>query len=282
VVNTTLEEPDLFSKVYTGTGTTFSGLDQFDRVKVSKWTKDLATNRDIYKVTLAYDRNSNITSQDDAVHSGHDVKYVNDSLSRLTQAEEGTWNGTSITSRTRDQQWTLTQTGNWSRDKVDLNGDGDFVDTSELDDTRTHNVVNELTARDTNSAAPAEFNFTYDAAGNMTDDGQSYTYEWDPFGRLRKVKNRSTAALVSEYWYDGLGYLVTRHQDTDSDGDVDASDKKFHSAFDERWRVVATYRESDSSPKEQFLYHAAGDGGDGGASYIDLVALRNGPVRVHG
>ncbi|MGK2921725.1 MAG: hypothetical protein ACSLE4_02875, partial [Methyloceanibacter sp.] len=47
-----------------------------------------------------------------------------------------------------DQQWTLNHTGNWDRDKVDLNGDGDFVDTDELDDTRTHNAVNELTLGD--------------------------------------------------------------------------------------------------------------------------------------
>lgn len=31
----------------------------------------------------------------------------------------------------------LSQTGNWARDKEDLNGDGDFTDTGEVDDTRT-------------------------------------------------------------------------------------------------------------------------------------------------
>jgi len=37
----------------------------------------------------------------------------------------------SITSRTRDQQWTLNQTGNWDLDKVDLDGDGSFTGTDE-------------------------------------------------------------------------------------------------------------------------------------------------------
>ena len=76
-------------------------------------------------VTLLYDRNSNITLQDDAIHSGHDVAYSNDNLNRLTVADEGTWNGSAITSRTRKQEWALNQTGNWNTDKVDLNGDGD-------------------------------------------------------------------------------------------------------------------------------------------------------------
>lgn len=273
VVRTTLDEVGIFSKAYTGSGTTFGRLDRFNRTTISSWTRDLSTDRDLYKVTLGYDRNSNITSQDDAVHTGHDVAYANDGLNRLIDADEGTLSGGSIGSRTRRQQWTLNQTGNWNRDKVDLNGDGDFLDAGELDDTRTHNAVNELTARDTNTSSPAEFSFTYDAAGNMTDDGV-YKYEWDAFYRLRKVKNQSNA-LVSEYWYNGLGYLVTRHQDTDTDGDVDGSDVKFHAAYDERWRQVATFRASDSSPKEQFVYHCAGNGGRGGSSYIDSVLLRD-------
>ena len=274
VVRTELSDVGIFSKSYNGSGTTFGRLDRFNRTLISSWTRDMTpTNRDIYKVTLGYDRNSNITSQDDAVHTGHDVAYANDDLNRLIDADEGTLSGGSIGTRTRRQQWTLNQTGNWNRDKVDLNGDADYLDTGELDDTRTHNAVNELLTRDTNTSSPAEFSLTYDAAGNMTDDGV-YKYEWDAFYRLRKVKNQSNA-LVSEYWYNGLGYLVTRHQDTDVDGDVDGSDQKFHTAYDERWRQVATYRGSDANPKERFLYHWAGDGGFGGSSYIDSVVLRD-------
>ena len=273
VVRTELSEVGIFSKAYNGSGTTFGRLDRFNRTLISSWTRDLATNRDIYKVTLGYDRNSNITSQDDAVHTGHDVAYANDDLNRLIDADEGTLSSGSIGTRTRRQQWTLNQTGNWNRDKVDLNGDADYLDAGELDDTRTHNAVNELLTRDTNTSSPAEFSLTYDAAGNMTDDGV-YKYEWDAFYRLRKVKNQSNA-LVSEYWYNGLGYLVTRQQDTDADGDVDGSDLKFHTAYDERWRQVATYRGSDANPKERFLYHWAGDGGFGGSSYIDSVVLRD-------
>ena len=194
---------------------------------------------------------------------------------RLVRAEEGTLSGGSISSRTRDQQWTLTQVGNWDLDKVDLNGDGDFLDAEELEDARTHNAVNELNARDIDSDSSDDYSLAYDEAGNLTDDGESYTYEWDAFYRLRKIRDRSTSDLVAEYIYNGQGYRISIHEDTDDDGDVDASDKWFHHAFDERWRWVATFREDDSDPKEEFLHHAAGLDGQGTGSYIDLVVLRD-------
>src|SRR6185436_19486423 len=106
----------------------------------------------------------------------------------------------------------------------------------------------ELTARDTDDNGSDNYTLTYDGAGNMTDDGQSYEYEWDAFYRLRKVKNTSNQALIAEYTYNGLGYRLGVHQDTDTDGDVDSSDKWYYSAYDERWRAVATFRESDTSP----------------------------------
>ena len=275
VVGTTLDEPDVMSKQFGSTSGSFPDLDRFNRVVTSRWTKDLATDRDFYRVDLGYDRNSNIVSAQDQVHAGFDVLYTNDDLNRLVRAEEGTLSGGSITSRTRDQQWTLSQVGNWDLDKVDLNGDGDFLDAEELEDARTHNAVNELNARNIDNDSTDDYTLSYDEAGNLIDDGESYTYEWDAFYRLRKIRNRSIQALVAEYKYNGLGYRISIHEDTDDDGDVDASDKWFHHAFDERWRWVATFREDDSDPKEEFLHHAAGLDGNGTGSYIDLVVLRD-------
>ncbi|MBL1217952.1 MAG: IS4/IS5 family transposase [Planctomycetes bacterium] len=63
------------------------------------------------------------------------------------------------------------------------------------------------------------------------------------------------------------------HQDTD--GDVDANDKWYHFAYDDAWRIVATFREDDVNPKEQFVYHNAGLDGRGSSSYIDSVILRD-------
>jgi hypothetical protein len=158
-------------------------------------------------------------------------------------------------------------------------GDGDWSDTDELDETRTYNDVNELAARDIDSDTSDDFSLAYDEVGNMTDDGDDYEYVWDVFGRLRAVYVRNTTPartdLIGEYRYNGLGYLVSRHQDTDSSGKVTGSDVVFEMVFDERWRAVATYRAGDDSPKELFLHHAAGAGGFGGSSYIDHVVLRD-------
>jgi RHS repeat-associated protein len=159
--------------------------------------------------------------------------------------------------------------------KVDLNGDLAYGGTDELNDTRTHNVVNELTARDKDSDSSDDYTLTYDANGNMTDDGKDYTYEYDAFNRLRKIRNRANSNLLAEYRYNGLGRRIGIHEDTDASGLVDSSDKWFYDAFDERWRVIARYRESDSNPKEDFVPHQAGLDGHGDSSYIDLVTCRN-------
>ena len=252
-------QPDvMWLKYDPATSGSYPDLDRFNRVTSSRWTKDLSTDIDFFDTDIAYDRNSNITSVTDNVHTGFDVIYTNDDLNRLTRAEEGTISGGSITSRTRDQQWTLNQTGNWDFDKVDLNGDGDFTDTDELFDDRTHNDVNELTGRDIDDSGSDDYTLTYDAAGNMTDDGENYEYVWDAFYRLRKVNDTGDQSLVAEYKYNGLNYRISVHEDTDTDGDVDPDDKWFHTAYDERWRGVATFRESDSDPKEQFMSHNAG------------------------
>ena len=74
--------------------------------------------------------------------------------------------------------------------------------------------------------------------------------------------------------YNGLGFRISVHEDTDTDGDVDGSDLWYHFVYDTKWRIVATFRADDNSPKEQFLYHQAGLDGSGGSSYIDAVVLR--------
>jgi YD repeat-containing protein len=276
VVGTDYPEPGgIMWFQYGSTSGDYPDLDRFNRVVKSRWTRDLATDVDFYSVDITYDRNSNITLVEDNVHAGFDVSYTIDDINRVAQAEEGTWNGSSIGSTTRDQQWTLDHVGNWDVDKVDLNGDGDFVDTDEVNDDRTHNDVNELTGRDTDDNGTDDFTLAYDAVGNMTDDGEDYEYEWDAFGRLRKVNNTSDQSLVVEYKYNGLGYRIAIHEDTDDDADVDVNDLWYYDAYDERWRDVARFREDDTSPKEEFLCHAAGADGRGGSSYIDLFVLRD-------
>jgi YD repeat-containing protein len=273
VVGTDYPEIDVMWHQYGSSGT-YPDLDRFDRVTTSKWTKDLGTDRDFFDTDVTYDRNSNPTVLNDSVHAGVDMALTYDNRNRLTNAEEGTWNGSAITSKAREQKWTeLSQTGNWERAKLDVNGDGDFTDSAEYDDDRTHNAANEITLY----SPPGLSNKvpTYQATGNLTDDQDDYEYLFDAFGRMRYVKNTSDQSVVSEHRYNGLGHRIYWHYDVDADNDVDASDPEYWFVHDERWRIVATYRGTDGSAKERFIYHNAGDDGFGGASYIDDVVLRD-------
>ena len=98
-------------------------------------------------------------------------------------------------------------------------------------------------------------------------------------GRLRPLDYgedaRRFSATVSEYRYNGLGHRIGWRSDTNFDSTVDGSDPWYWFVYDDRWRVVATYRGSDAHPKERFIHHNAGVGGFGGSSYIDSVILRD-------
>lgn len=272
LVGTTYNEADVFSRRYGGSSLT--QLDRFNRPTDWTWTKDLSTDRNFVDRDIAWDENSNVIRVEDNIHVGRDMAFSNDALNRLIMIEQGTWSGSAITSRTFQELWTLTPTGNWDLYKLDLNGNNTFSDSGDLNDDRTHNKANELTARDTDDNGTDNYTLVHDAAGNLREDGANYKFTYDAFGRLRKVLNKADG-LVAEYWYNGLGYRIAAHQDTDSDGDVDGNDTIVRFIYDERWRVVATYHDSDGSPKSEFIHHNAGLDGRGGSSYIDSVILRD-------
>ncbi|MCK4873250.1 MAG: hypothetical protein KAS72_11035 [Phycisphaerales bacterium] len=206
---------------------------------------------------------------------GWDLEYSIDDLNRVIQAERGEWGGSSITTTHEDEVWTLDQVGNWDIHQLDLNGDGDFTDADELDDDGTFNAVNELTARDTDDDGNDDYTLVYDAVGNLTDDDENYEYIYDAFGRLVEITDQSQDT-VTEYAYNGLGYRISVHYDTDIDGDVDANDATYHHVYDTHWQVVGTYRNDDDDPKEQFTHHSAGvSSGQGGSSYIDMIICRD-------
>ena len=274
---------DVKQEYFGGSG--YDSLDRFNRVTNDIWVKDLGTDVAIYDVDLTYDRNSNITLLDDNVHSvAFDAAFTMDDLDRLTKATEGDLDGNStIQTKEREEEWTLTQSDNWFRNKLDLDGNGTYTGTDELDEERTHNTVNELTARDIDNDDTDDYTLTYDEAGNLIDDGETYKYEYDAFYRLRKVKERTSPYdLVGEYRYNGLGHRIAEHVDTEPDGDVDASDPWHHFAYNERWQMVAMFEGSDTDPTEEYLNHGAGNGGYGGASYIDDVVFRDRDTDANG
>jgi len=96
------------------------------------------------------------------------------------------------------------------------------------------------------------------ARGNLVDHGENYKYVYDAFGRLRKVLNRSNDALGAEYRYNGLGYMIAIHEDTDADGDVDGDDAWRRFVYDHRWRFVAEHQDAETAPRVFYVHHAAG------------------------
>ncbi|MBK9189664.1 MAG: hypothetical protein IPM33_11990 [Phycisphaerales bacterium] len=138
-----------------------------------------------------------------------------------------------------------------------------FTATNELKAVNTFSLANELTTRDINADSTIDYTLAYDKAGHQTDDGKTYTYVYDAFGRLRQIKHRTTNALISEHTYNALGFRVGWHYDANADAGVDADDPWYWFAYDDQWRIVATFRAEDADPKEVFVHHAAGLGGVG-------------------
>jgi hypothetical protein len=91
----------------------------------------------------------------------------------------------------------------------------------------------------------------------------------------RVVGEACRQKVIVPIYSNGLGSRNASKCDTDSDADVGANDKKCCFAYDGPWRQVGTYRETDTTPKEEFFHHAAGADGMGGSSYIDSVVLRD-------
>ena len=284
VVKTDLPEPDAYTKVYGSTAASYDNWDRFNRIITNQWVRDAGTAATFFDIRLTYDRNSNITRIEDTIHETYattpkglfDVKYTIDSINRLTESEYGHWNGFSITDKSRFADWTLDQLGNWDHARLDRDGDGTYTDTvqgqTDFDDDRTHNDFNELTARDIDNDSTDEWTLTYDKVGNLTDDGDSFEFVWDAFGRLRKLKNQS-GDVISEYKYNGLNHRIYAIHDTDSDGSM-GDETAEHYAYDDKWRMSAMFEDSDTDPTKQWVYHDAGLDGRGGSSYIDSVILR--------
>ncbi len=119
----------------------------------------------------------------------------------------------------------------------------------------------------------------------MTYDGQDHNFKYDAFGRLVKVTRTAvpigTSGIRAEYKYGGLGQRIGWHCDLNADDDVTTADPWMWFIYDDRWRIVNTYRLAysggnwnvDSSAKERFVHHASGIDGKGGSSYIDAVIL---------
>jgi hypothetical protein len=125
--------------------------------------------------------------------------------------------------RVRGQEWALSQTGNWGGFKLDSNGDGDYTDTSspaDLNQTRTHNAANEITAVAEDAGQPAWPDPVQDARGNMTsfpkpfDPANSFSAVYDAWNRMVEVESGQTT--VGRYHFDGLNRRIRCDSDSQS------------------------------------------------------------------
>ncbi len=282
-------EPDVRWLMYTGAPATYPDMDSFNRVTSSRWTSYITSPKDFYDVDVVYDRDSNVARVQDNIWKksngdrNFDAVFSMDSLNRLTEADEGEISSTTINNskRSRKQEWTLNQPGDWVLYKMDLNGGNppNYSDGGELNDTQTFNTVNEIETRDTDTNASVNYTQVHDDVGNLIDDGKDYEYLYDAFGRLIEVRRTDNQNLVAEYRYNGLNHRIGWHYDVDADGTVESpggsGDSWFYFAYDERWRMVGTFRENDTNPKEVFTTHHAGRGGYGSSSLLDGVICRD-------
>jgi RHS repeat-associated protein len=276
----------------TGTPSQYTGLDRYGRIIESRWDQENVTKPDPYHTTIAYDYNSNITVVDDEI-AGNDTiagaVYAMDDLNRVISADQGRVNGSggsaSIDSgnRWRKELWTLGMTGNWNVHSIGDNSSGN----NKLSETGTFNTANERTGRTRTTPNTTSDTLTYDAVGNMIADGKGNAYVYDGFGRLREVRIPGESNRIrNAYRYNGLGMRISQAINASggtTDNDVtDSTDPVTWFAYDERWRIVATYSgtanaapSDTATPKERYLYHAAGVAGSGSSSYIDSLIHRD-------
>lgn len=152
------------------------------------------TRETAYSYSLGYDNVGNTTSLTDSIIGGWTYGY--DTLNRLIttgQVSGGPYAG---------------QYGCWTYDAFG-NRTAEVFQTSSCNSvpaTATYNGNNQVTWTSVNSATSG---FTYDPAGNVTDDG-SHTYLYDGAGRICAVQGDLNRGQMYGYVYDAEGDRVAK------------------------------------------------------------------------
>ncbi len=235
-------EPDV-KLDYVGDGS-YSGFDRFGRVVDQKWYDYGASAvRDQY--TYGYDRASNRLYRENTTASGKDEYYTYDGINRLLNFDRGDLNAqkTAISGTpVREEDFSLDPTGNWA-DYVQK-----ILGTTDLDQDRTHNKVNEITAI-TATVGDDWTDPVHDRNGNMTtlpkpsSPTAGLGCQYDPWNRLVEVTDGQT--VVGKYEYDALNRRVKKHLDSQSPESPNGIDTYVHYFYNRRWQVLET-RDTDT------------------------------------
>ena len=258
VVEDFITQPELRLDYWGQTTGTYTGLDQFGRIKQQLWNDHTGggggTDRD--KFSYGYDRNSNrMYRKNELALTFGELYHANgageyDGLDRLNEFRRGTLNANkdAITGDDdRRQIFTLNQTGNWTgfQDDAGAGGTGNW----DLEQTRENDLANQITNIAKTVGAvwviPA-----YDARGNMTSGPKPsgpYTgaavqettklhFKYDAWGRLASIKNDSGGSpgtTVATYEYDAAGRRIRKLI-----GDPTDPTNTYDYFFNNGWQII--------------------------------------------
>lgn len=179
--------------------------------------------------------------------------------------QRGTLTGTPPTgisgTPAKEEDWTLDPTGNWSEYIQKTSG------TTDLDQTRTANKVNEITGI-SETTGPSWVDPAYDAAGNTTtfpqgdDPTQAFTASYDAWNRMVEVK--AGANTVAKYKYDGRMRRIIQESYTSG---VLSETRHFY--FTNDWQDIEERVGSSTSADLQYVW---------GIRYVDELVCRDDAV----
>jgi RHS repeat-associated protein len=272
---------------------TYASFDRFGRITRQLWHRYKSGDTDdLVDHLYDYDYNSNRLWKDNIAAGDASKKldelYAYDKLDRLIDFQRGKLNEartqipTTDDDRMHREEWTLSPTGNWNEYKRDGDGwtiqaDGDYTDTTDLDQDREHNKVNEIedTTGDgdaiTEAAGSAWIDPAYSGRGNMTKlpyvvapHLMDLRCKYDAWNRLMKIDvhiNGQYSATRAEYEYDGLGRRIRQKALAGDDWD--------HYYYNNAWQVLEVRRdaaEGDPVVRHQYVWSPR---------YIDAPILRD-------
>lgn len=233
---------------YDGSGTKFSGLDNFNRVVDLRW-KAGSVNK--VQAKYGYSRASNRTwRKDQQAHDDgqvtQDQMFWYDGLYQVTNAQRGDltpgsgppYTGIAPATRQQNEIFGYDQMGNWL---------SYYSQSPALSQTRAHNKANEITSltNPTSVIQPA-----YDAVGNMTtlpqpaDWTKKFTARWDAWNRLIKLTDDNGTTVVATYAYDGLFRRITKTTGSET--------RKFY--YTDSWQVAEEYVGTSSTPQRRYYW----------------------------